>query len=130
MLMQTNITYPISKAVRRALAGGFVGALIMGGLPLVMPINGQPSFVATAMLMGLSGAMATAAGWMLHPITGLIVGTIFGVGITKVNAFRITNIKRGLAWGLGAPAWSMRGHSVLPKSHIAKIGRCRIRQDQ
>ena len=69
MLMQTNITYPISKSVRTALAGGFVGALIMGGLALVIPINGQPFFVATAMLMGLSGAMATAAGWMLHDRT-------------------------------------------------------------
>lgn len=74
----------------------------MGGLALMMPVNGQPFFVAAAMLMGLSGTMATAAGWMLHLIAGLIVGAIFGVAITKVNAFRVTDIKRGLAWGLGA----------------------------
>jgi hypothetical protein len=67
-----------------------------------MPVNGQPFFVAAAMLMGLSGTMATIAGWMLHLITGLVVGAIFGVAITKVNLFRVTNIKRGLAWGLGA----------------------------
>jgi hypothetical protein len=101
MLMQTKITYPISKAVRTGVAGGFVGALVMGGLALMMPVNGQPFFVAAAMLMGLSGPMATAAGWMLHLVTGLIVGAIFGVAITKVNLFRVTNIKRGLAWGLG-----------------------------
>jgi DNA-directed RNA polymerase subunit RPC12/RpoP len=100
--MRTNITYPASKAVEAGLAGGFVGALIMGGLALMMPVNGQPFFVAAAMLMGLSGTMATAAGWMLHLITGLIVGAIFGVAITKVNTFRVTDIKRGLAWGLGA----------------------------
>jgi hypothetical protein len=100
--MQTKITYPISKAVRTGLAAGFVGALVMGGLALMKPINGQPFFVAAAMLMGLSGTTATAAGWMLHIVTGLLVGAIFGVAITKVNVFRVTNIKRGLAWGLGA----------------------------
>ena len=99
--MQTKITYPISKAVRTGLAAGFVGALVMGGLALMMPINGQPFFVAAATLMGLSGTTATAAGWMLHIVTGLLVGAIFGVAITKVNVFRVTNIKRGLAWGLG-----------------------------
>jgi hypothetical protein len=100
--MRTNITYPISKAVRTGLAGGFVGALILGGLALMMPINGQPFFVAAAMLMGLSGAMATAAGWMLHLVAGLVVGAVFGVTINKVNIFHVTNIKRGLGWGLGA----------------------------
>jgi len=102
MLMRTNVTYPISKAVSTGIAGGLVGALAMGGLALMMPVNGQPFFIAAVMLMGLSGAMATAAGWMLHLITGLVVGAIFGVAITKVNAFRVTDIKRGLALGLGA----------------------------
>jgi len=100
--MRTNVTYPISKAVSTGIAGGLVGALVMGGLALMMPVNGQPFFVAAVMLMGISGAMSTVAGWMLHLITGLVVGAIFGVAITKVNAFRVTDIKRGLAWGLGA----------------------------
>jgi Zinc finger, C2H2 type len=100
--MQTKITHPVTKAVGTGVAGGLVGALVMGGLALMMPVNGQPFFVATATLMGLSGTMATVAGWMLHLITGLVVGGIFGVAITKVNAFRVTNIKRGLAWGFGA----------------------------
>ncbi len=100
--MQTKITYPVSKAVGTGIGGGLVGALLMAGLALMMPINGQPFFVAAAMLMGLSGTMATAAGWMLHLITGLVVGAVFGVAITKVNLFRVTSIKRGLALGLGA----------------------------
>jgi hypothetical protein len=100
--MQTSITYPITKAVGAGLAGGLVGALVMGGLALKMPVNGQPFFVAAAMLMGLSGTMATAAGWILHLLTGLIVGAIFGVAITKVNVLRVTHFKRGLGWGLGA----------------------------
>ncbi len=95
------MTYPVSKAVGTGIAGGLIGALTLGGLALMMPINGQPFFVAAAMLMGLSGTMATAAGWMLHLITGLVVGAVFGVAITKVNAFGVTSIKRGLTWGLG-----------------------------
>ena len=68
----------------------------------MMPVNGQPFFVASAMLMGLSGTLGTAAGWMLDPITGLIAGDAFGVAITKVNVFGVTKVKRGVAWGLGA----------------------------
>ena len=101
--MRTNVTYPVSKALEAGLAGGLVGALVMAGLAIMMPVNGQPFFVAAAMLMGV-GSMAVVGGWMLHVITGLIVGAVFGVAITKVNAFRVTNIKRGLAWGLGAGA--------------------------
>jgi uncharacterized protein DUF6789/C2H2-type zinc finger protein len=100
--MRTNITYPVSNAVETGVAGGLVGALVMGALALMMPVNGQPFFVAAAMLMGLSGTMATTAGWMLHLITGLAVGGVFGVAITKLNAFRVTNVRRGLSWGLGA----------------------------
>jgi len=107
MLMRTKVTYHVTKAVGTGVAGGVVGALVMGGLALMMPVNGQPFFVAAAMLMGLSGTMATVAGWMLHLITGLAVGGIFGVVITKVNTFRVANIRRGLAWGLaaGVLAW-------------------------
>lgn len=100
--MRTNLTYPVSKSVTAGLAGGFVGALVMGGLATMMPVNGQPFFVVAAMMMGLTGTMATIVGWMLHLITGLIVGAVFGVAVTKVNFFRITNVKRGLLWGLGA----------------------------
>jgi hypothetical protein len=102
MFMRTNITYSVTKAVEAGLAGGLVGVLVMGGLALMMPINGQPFFVAAAMLMGLSGPITTTGGWMLHLITGLIVGATFGVVITRFNVFRVTNIKRGLALGLGA----------------------------
>jgi C2H2 type zinc finger protein len=75
------------------------------------------------MLMGLSGTMATVAGWMLHLLTGLVVGGIFGVAITKVNAFRVTNIKRGLAWGLGAGAlvWVIFFLPMMMVSGIASM---------
>ena len=101
--MRTNVTYPVSKALEAGVAGGLVGALVMAGLALMMPVNGQPFFVAAAMVMGV-GSMAVLAGWMLHLVTGLVMGSIFGVAITRVNALRVTNVKRGLAWGLGAGA--------------------------
>lgn len=100
--MRTNVAYPVSKAVQTGLVGGFVGALIIAGLAYMIPINGQPFFVAAAMLMGVSGTMAIAGGWALHLLTGLIIGAIFGVATTKVNTFRVTGPKRGLALGLGA----------------------------
>ena len=120
--MRTNVTYPVSKALEAGLTGGLVGALVMAGLALMMPVNGQPFFVAAAMLMGV-GSMAVAAGWTLHLITGLIVGAIFGVAITKVNAFRVTNIKRGLALGLGAGAlvWAIFFLPLMMASGMASM---------
>ncbi len=100
--MRTNVTYTVSKAVGAGLAGGIVGAVILGGIAYRMPVNGQPFFVAAAMLMNLSGGTAIVGGWMLHLITGLIVGAIFGVALTKVRMFRVTDVKRGVGWGIGA----------------------------
>jgi hypothetical protein len=92
--------YPVSKSVQLAALGGIVGAVVMGGLAYMMPVNGQPFFVAAAMLMGLGYASA-AAGWMLHLITGLVVGAIFGVATAKVTRFHLTSITKGLGLGIG-----------------------------
>jgi hypothetical protein len=92
--------YPVSKNVQLAALGGIVGAVVMGGLAYMMPVNGQPFFVAAAMLMGL-GYASTAAGWMLHLITGLVVGAIFGVATAKVTRFHLTSITKGLGLGIG-----------------------------
>ena len=92
----------ISKGVSYGLLGGFIGAIILGGIALMMPINGVPFFVAAVMMMGITGSMATAAGWVMHLITGLIIGAIFGAVVTKVPKLQASNLAKGL--GLGAAA--------------------------
>jgi hypothetical protein len=92
--------YPVSKSVQLAALGGIVGAVVMGGLAYMMPVNGQPFFVAAAMLMGL-GSASTSAGWMLHLITGLVIGFIFGAVTAKVTRFHLTSITKGLGLGIG-----------------------------
>jgi uncharacterized protein DUF6789 len=98
--MKSVELYPVSKSVQLAAIGGIAGAIVMGGLAYMMPVNGQPFFVAAAMLMGL-GSASTAAGWMLHLITGLIVGSIFGVVTAKIARFHLTGITRSVALGIG-----------------------------
>ncbi len=94
-----------SKVVSYALAGGFVGALVMGIVALMMPVStpmGNVSFfVAAAMQMGM-GSMSTAAGWTLHLVTGLVIGGIFGAAVVKVSSLRLNST--GKAVGLGAVA--------------------------
>jgi uncharacterized membrane protein YagU involved in acid resistance len=91
-----------SRAIEFGILGGIIGAIVMGGIASMMPVNGAPFFVAAAMMMRIAGGTAVAAGWTLHIITGLIVGAIFGVVTSKVSKLGITRIGRGL--GLGAAA--------------------------
>ncbi len=105
--MKTDLVHSTSRGVSYGLISGFIGALVLGGIASMMPVNGVPFFVAAAMLMGVGGSMATAAGWIMHLITGLIIGAIFGVVVTKVNKLKTPNIGRGLVLGAvaGIIAW-------------------------
>lgn len=98
-------TYPTSRVLSYGILGGFVGAIVMGVIALMMqvptPMGSAPFFVAAAMMMGM-GSMSTAAGWMLHLLTGVIVGAIFGVVVAKVPRLGISSLGKGL--GLGAVA--------------------------
>ena len=98
--MKSIELYPVLKSVQLAAIGGVAGAILMGGLAYMMPVNGQPFFVAAAMLMGL-GSMSTAAGWMLHLISGLVIGTIFGVVTAKVTRFHLTRVTKSVGLGIG-----------------------------
>jgi DNA-directed RNA polymerase subunit RPC12/RpoP len=100
--MKSNFTYSTSKGVGYGMLGGIIGAIIMGGIASMMPVNGVPFFVAAGMMMGVNGNLATTAGWMLHIITGAIVGAIFGAVVTRISKLRASSIGRGL--GLGALA--------------------------
>ena len=99
-----------SRTVGSALLGGFVGAIVMGVIALMMPVTtpmgAAPFFVAAAMMMGM-GSMSTAAGWTLHLLTGVIVGAIFGVAVAKVPSLRLKNAGRALTLGAvaGVAVW-------------------------
>src|SRR5260370_40087617 len=99
--MRSVELYSVSKSVQLAAVGGITGAIVMGGLAYMMPVNGQPFFVGAAMLMGL-GSASSGAGWMLHLVTGLVVGSIFGVVIAKVPRFHLTGITKSIGLGIGA----------------------------
>jgi hypothetical protein len=74
----------------------------MGAIAYMMPIpntGGAPFFVAAAMLMG-TGNMAWVAGWILHLVTGLIVGGIFGVVVAKFSKLQLKTTGRALVLGI------------------------------
>ena len=91
-----------SRIVGFSVLGGFVAAFVMAALASMMlvptPMGGQLFFVAAAMQMGM-GSMSTAAGWILHLLTGIIVGAIFGVAVAKVSRLRLKNTGRALVLG-------------------------------
>jgi len=105
MDMKSELSYPVSKGLVFGLLGGLIGAIVMGGLASMMPVptqaGGVPFFVAAAMLMG-AGSAATAAGWMIHLITGLIIGAIFGAVTSRVAKLRFSSVGRGVALGVVA----------------------------
>lgn len=99
--MKSIEIYSVSRSVQLGLLGGIVGAIVMGALAYMMPVNGVPFFVAAAMLMGI-GSMATIAGWMLHLITGLVVGGVFGVATAKITRLHLSGIPKSIGLGIGA----------------------------
>ncbi len=99
--MKSIELYSVSRSVQLGLLGGIVGAIVMGALAYMMPVNGEPFFIAAAMLMGM-GSMATIAGWMLHLITGLVVGAVFGVATARITRFHPSGIRKSIGLGIGA----------------------------
>lgn len=100
--MKSNVQYATSRGVVYGLLGGFIGAIILGGRASMMPIAGHPFFVDAVMMMGITGSMDTAAGWIMNQITGLIIGAIFGVIVVKVKQLQASNMAKGLGFGAAA----------------------------
>lgn len=91
-----------SRTIGFALLGGFIGSLVLAGVASMMPINGNPFFVDAVMMMGITGSMASAAGWIMNLVTGLIIGAIYGAVVVNVRQLRTNTRAKGL--GLGAAA--------------------------
>lgn len=89
------------------LAGGLIGAVIMGLVAYATPppnTGGNPFFIAAASLLG-AGNLAWGVGWLLHVVTGMGLGAIFGVLATKTslgNRNLGNKVLFGVAFGLVA----------------------------
>ena len=91
-----------SRTIGLALLGGFIGSLVLAGVASTMPVNGNPFFVDAVMMMGITGSMASAAGWIMNLVTGLIIGAIYGAIVISVRQLWTNTLAKGL--GLGAVA--------------------------
>ena len=91
-----------SRTIGFALLGGFIGSLVLAGVASMMPVNGNPFFVDAVMMMGITGSMASAAGWIMNLIAGLVIGAVYGAIVTYVRQLRTNTMAKGL--GLGAVA--------------------------
>ena len=94
-----------SRTLGFALLGGSIGSLVLAGIASMMPVNGNPFFVDAVMMMGVTGTMASAAGWMMNLVTGLVIGAAFGAAVVYVRRLRADTIAKGL--GLGAVAGAL-----------------------
>ena len=87
-----------------------MGALIQGliGFALTQSAGEEIFFVTVAKLMGL-GSASFVGGWVLHIITGLIIGAIFVLITALVGAFRLTGIGKAVGVGIvaGIVVWTV-----------------------
>ncbi len=86
-----------------------MGSLVMGVLAYAIPApntGGDPFFIAAAKIMGF-GNLAWAVGWLLHVMTGMGVGAVFGVFVSRVPSLRNRKIGNKIFAGIlvGFAAW-------------------------
>ncbi len=108
-MSEKTIPNPTFTAILFGLAGGIVGALVMGLLAYAIPApntGGDPFFIAAAKIMGF-GNLAWAFGWLLHVVTGMGVGAVFGILVSRVSFLRNRKIGYKIIAGIlvGFFAW-------------------------
>ncbi len=122
MEIRSNTVTPLrwSSSVLFGLLGGLIGSLIMGGLGYLAPAPkfDSPFYVAPFMAVGLRGAPAYAAGWVLNIVVGLILGAAYAAvasGVRRTSAHRPS---RGIPWGLGVGVvgWLVYGLPAISSS--------------
>lgn len=107
----------LSRSVSLGLLGGFIGALIMGGLGYLAPtpVSGTPFFVAPFARAGLGGYAAYAAGWVLQIFVGLLIGALYGAAAAWIRGLRAEKTGWGILWGIvaGIVTWLIYGLPAL-----------------
>jgi hypothetical protein len=94
---------PTFTALAFGLLGGLVGAIVMGLVAYTVPvvnIGGNPFFIAAATFMGF-GTLSWMFGWLLHVMTGMGIGAIFGFVVSRVSRLRNLKIGPGIVAGIG-----------------------------
>ncbi len=84
--------------------GGIVGSIAMIGPKMISNIQlGIPynvNWVVFGIVLGVDKPSAFASGLGLHILTGIIIGVLFGIITGKIAKLRLTNISRGLTFGV------------------------------
>lgn len=89
----------------------------------MMGLPGEAFFAMVGIGMGV-GVPGAA---VLHTLTGLIIGVIFGAAVSKVSLFRITSVGKGIGLGIlaGIVAFSVlflpMAINVLPPAMMALL---------
>ncbi len=101
---------PTFTAMLFGLLGGLVGAVVMGLVAYTVPaanVAGNPFFIAAAKIIGFSGTLSWIFGWFLHVITGMVVGAVFGLAVSRTPRLRVLRIGPAIVVGLaaGLVAW-------------------------
>lgn len=108
----THVTSQVSKGTHRAgmiwgLVGGLVGTVVMDlvlmGLSVMIGLPAVASFSTIGdtaagffALLGLEIAGGIPLGAAVHYLLGLVLGAIFGVAVSQIDALRLTSPKKGV----------------------------------
>lgn len=103
------------KTTKNGLALGAVGGLAATVVidvvtVAVMPLMGLPATSGFSIigdtaagflgLIGLKVSGGVLLGTILHYLIGLVLGAIFGAAATKISAFRLSSLRRGVVLGI------------------------------
>ena len=90
----------IGRGIGLGLAGGFIGVIVMTIVMVMMfSMMGLPGEAFFAMV-GIGMGVGVPGAAVLHTLTGLIIGVIFGAAVSKVSLFRITGVGKGIGLGI------------------------------
>ena len=96
-----------TKGLVFGLVAGLVATIVidlitMGVLPFMgLPADGGFSTIGDTAagffaLFGMNVTGGTPLGVVLHYLIGLVLGVIFGAGVTRINALRLNSTKKGV----------------------------------
>lgn len=93
-------TYTIGKSIKMGAIAGHIAAWAIFGLILLvdgyMHVPTGTFYSVIGVIFGLTGFSAMALGFMLHLVTGTVIGMLFGYLTTIIKRFHITSPQKSL----------------------------------